>query len=839
MSSSIYELIVTDECVPFDVSLHSVNYVPSHWHNSMEIIFVLRGNLEASVGSLKYSLSEGDVLLINHSLVHEVIGLDLNIIATFQIPLNYMKANLAGGEHIQFDCHAGTAPPEKKSALDQIRQLLAEMVHLTYKKGEAYELEMQSRMLGVLSVLVKQFKSSVTAGGANEKYMERMLRIITYIEDHYKEPVTLQSIAEREFLSVPYLSKFFSEHMGLNFQNYLTSIRLKNAVEELLRHEELPIAELSENHGFPNVKSFYAAFKNRYHITPNEYRKQYRPDLREGKQERPSSNYLTFNQSSALGIINQYLQRRVTYHEEHLHSIQLVRRSIEVGGAGDPLRHTWRNVITIGKAQEGLLGDIQEQLRYVQRTVPFRYLRFHGIFDDGMSVYREDSSGQPVLSFRLTDQLFDFLLSIGLKPFIELGFMPSAMAADPDKTVFYRKSYTSPPASLDRWCGMVDAFIRHNMNRYGAAEVESWMFEFWNEPEFPIFWPSTLDEFNEMYARTYETVKTISPRLQIGGPGRIITIHSNELNERFFAFCRERDCIPDFVPVHFYPHEGMDQIVESDELDVPLAYRKLLEEFKGISANPDFLRDMLIREQQLLQDLGLSQLPLYLTEWNSTAYHRDLTNDTLYKAAYIVKNIVENLDRIESFGYWVLSDNHEEYPAAAELFHGGLGLLTQYGIPKPGMYAFQLLSRLGSTRIAREEGSIVTAGNGGYQIMTYNYAHFDDLYAMGDTSFIHATNRYNGFKEEKTLRQEIELKGIPEGLYQVVTHTIDRLHGSSYDKWVEMGAPSVLRTEDLSYLQDSSVPRRHVQQLEIQDSWTCVSVLEPHAVQLVEIIPVL
>lgn len=126
---------------------------------------------------------------------------------------------------------------------------------------------------------MKQFRTSGSSGAMNEKYMERMLRIITYIDEHYRDAISLQSLAEREFLSVPYLSKFFSENIGLNFQSYLTSIRLKHAVEDLLLREELPIADLALNHGFPNAKSFYTAFKNRYHMTPHEYRKQYRPEM--------------------------------------------------------------------------------------------------------------------------------------------------------------------------------------------------------------------------------------------------------------------------------------------------------------------------------------------------------------------------------------------------------------------------------------------------------------------------------------------------------------------------------------------------------------------------------
>lgn len=842
MRNSIYEIVETSDALPFDVSLHSVNYVPSHWHNSLEMIFVLRGKLEVTVMNQQYHLFEGDVLLINDCHVHEVIGLGQNIIATFQIPSTYLNEHIRGIEQIHFECYSGSVANEQKLALDRIRQYMAEMVELKHKKSEVYVLEMQVRLLSIFSILMKQFKMQATSGAMNEKYMERMLRIIRFIEDNYKEPITLQAIAENEFLSVPYLSKFFSENIGLNFHSYLTSIRLKNTVEDLLRYDEVSIADLALEHGFPNAKSFYAAFKAKYNMTPNEYRNQYRPEL-EADQERSSTNYFSFNQSNALGIINQYLQRGQSFKSSDVQALEQLSGKVNLAASGEPIRHTWKNLMTIGKAKEGLHADVQDHLRYMQQISPFRYLRFHGIFDDAMMVYQEDDQGEGHYNFRLIDQLFDFLLSIGLKPFVELGFMPTAMAADKNMTVFYRSSCVSPPKSMDRWGALVDRFLRHCIKRYGLQEVESWKFEFWNEPELQVFLPGTLENYMDMYRHTYQALKSISSKLLIGAPGRVITFQSKQLFNDFIAFCRENECLPDFIPLHFYPHEDLDHVNwDSGQLDEWFklqSYRQLLSEFMGISPNPDYLKDSLTSERRLLEEHGLADCEQYLTEWNSTAYHRELTNDTLYKAAYIVKNIVDNLDSIEGFGYWVLSDNIEETAASPQLFHGGLGLIAQYGIPKAGFFAYSLLARLGNQLIARGDGYIVTSGGAGYQILTFNYCHFDELYALGDTSFIDTMNRYNGFKEDKTIKLELELEGLPSGKYRLITHTLNREHGSSYDMWLSMGAPESLTADDIHYLKKHVTPRRHVREIELENHYSCISMLEPHAVELIELIPVL
>ncbi|GGG09703.1 GH39 family glycosyl hydrolase [Paenibacillus aceti] len=836
MRKSIYELVETTDALPFDVSLHSVNYVPSHWHNSVEIIFVLRGSLEVTVGHRQQTLSEGDVKLINSGHVHEVIGFHNNIIATFLIPDTFIKGNIRGVEQAYFECDSSTAGKELRPALDRIRQLLAEMVQMTYKRGEVYELEMRIRMLSVFSILMQRFRTEEPEGeGAiKEKYMDRMLRIINYIEEHYQEPIMLQEIAEQEFLSVPYLSKFFSEQIGLNFQSFVSGVRLKNAVDDMLNHIEMPISEIALRHGFPNSKSFYTAFKNRYHITPNEYRRQYNPVM-DKASERISQGYFAFNRASALGIINQYLQRSQSGQELQVAGTKVMTQAIDLSKKGRQLRHTWKNLITIGKAKEGLHEDVQNQLSYLQQHCPFREVRFHGIFDDSMMVYREEE-GRPYYNFRFIDQLFDFLLSIGLKPFIELGFMPSELAAEQGKSVFYIPSYVSGPSSMERWCELLDRFLRHCMNRYGREEVEGWKLEFWNEPELAVFWPGTVDEYNEFYLQSYRAVKRVSDRLKIGAPGRIISTETAAYFHNFITFCREHGCLPDFLPIHFYPHEDL---LENDHRKLEHLYklsdtsfRVVMEQFVSISPNPDILRDMLAQEKRMLRELGVSHLGLYLTEWNSTAYHRELTNDTLYKAAYITKNIAENLDSIEGFGYWVLSDNIEETPASEQLFHGGLGLMAQHGIPKAAMTAYELLAKLGDRLLAQGDSYIVTTGRGSYQVLSYNYCHFDDLYALGDNSFINATNRYNGFKGEKVVKLELDLQGIPPGKYRMVTYTVSREQGSSYDAWVRMGAPDDVTEEDVVYLTAASHPRKHIREVEIESGLSYISQLEPHTVEL-------
>lgn len=842
MPRTIYELVEIDDKLPFDVSLHQVNYVPSHWHNSVEIIFVLNGKLEVRVGTETQTITEGDICLINQSHVHEVVGLTSNIIATFLVPVPYLKVHVQGIDQMYFDALAGKPDMEDNESYRRIRHLLAELVLLKYKRGKVYELDMQTRMLSVFAILIKQFRNDPVQGAVNEKYKERMLSIINYIDDHYKEPISLQALAEREYLSVPYLSKFFSENIGLNFQSYLTSIRLKYAVEELLRNEGTSVADIGSNHGFPNMKSFYTAFKNKYHKTPNEYRQQYERSISTPSHAPDfSTSYAEFSQTRALDIIEQFLE--YMKQEENTDTSVLIGRTstarqVNVTHSKRSIQHTWKNLITIGKAKEGLHADVQDQLRYLQARCPFNYLRFHGIFDDEMMVY-DEVDGEPRYHFRLTDQLFDFLLSIGIRPFIELGFMPSKLAQDPEQTVFRNKSCVSPPISIRMWCELIDHFVRHCVNRYGLKEVSSWRFEFWNEPELAYFWPGSQDEYKEMYLQTYRTLKSISTELQIGAPGRILMIPYDWFAGPFYQFCRENNAIPDFIPVHYYPNELVPETEETHRQSYPDLIHKKMNIFSGISKDSDRLNKMLNQELTIMKREGLDHLPIHITEFNSTTDHRELTNDTLYKAAYIAKNIVENLDKVESFGYWVLSDNIEEFTASCHLYHGGMGLMTQYGIPKAAMLSYELLSKLGDQLLDQGEGFIVTRNKEAYQILAYNYCHYDELYLAGDVSLIHQTSRYHRFKDEKILNLEIALRGLPECNFRITRQKLTRQQGSSYDAWVRMGAPEQLSLEDIQYLKSTALPERFTEIRTPNEAQSFVFELEPHAVELIEISPLL
>jgi xylan 1,4-beta-xylosidase len=192
--------------------------------------------------------------------------------------------------------------------------------------------------------------------------------------------------------------------------------------------------------------------------------------------------------------------------------------TLSARSAGRPLKHFWSTCVGAGRAQEGLRANWRQHLSLAVKHCGFRYLRFHGLFHDDMCVYREHA-GRPIYNWQYIDNLFDLMLETGIRPFVELGFFPKEIAAKNSKTQFWWKGNITPPENFDKWAALIDAFVRHCLQRYGENEVREWYFEVWNEPNLcPAFWDGTRSQYFEMYRVSVETIKAIDPGLRVGGP---------------------------------------------------------------------------------------------------------------------------------------------------------------------------------------------------------------------------------------------------------------------------------------------------------------------------------
>jgi xylan 1,4-beta-xylosidase len=452
----------------------------------------------------------------------------------------------------------------------------------------------------------------------------------------------------------------------------------------------------------------------------------------------------------------------------------------------------WRVLTTAGRAAEGLRAAWRDQLRFVQREIGYSYIRFHGVFHDEMMVYREHD-GEPVYCWTYLDDLFDFLLSVQLRPFLELGFAPEAMKSG-DETTFFWRGNISPPAGMERWNALVRALLEHLISRYGREEVRSWYFEVWNEPNLGgIFWTGGRERYFELYEQTARTVRSVDQHFRVGGPATSNFTEEGEAPwfKEFAEYCQRRNVPVDFFSCHPYPNTWSID-TEGNQLT---GYR-----------GPDATQRDLSWLARFRDRSFAPNAEIHLTEWNSSPSPRDLVHDTAFMGPFLVESYLSASGLVDSLGYWVFTDLFEENGLGRGPFHGGFGLLTVQGVPKPAFYAMKFLAQLGSRELDRGPGWIVTESAGELRVLLWNYCHYTEAFASGDRSELRRSDRYGAFESGDPREISIDLTRWGNAPRTFEVQSVDRAHGSAYDRWVEIGAPEHLSRAEEQALRAAAVP---------------------------------
>lgn len=417
-----------------------------------------------------------------------------------------------------------------------------------------------------------------------------------------------------------------------------------------------------------------------------------------------------------------------------------------------PFPHFWEQMFGSGRAILALRAGYRRDLSRVERATGFHWVRFHGIFDRDVGVYRTGPHGRPEYNFTYVDQIYDGLLKRGVRPFVELSFMPPALAAREVSQGFWYDPIVSPPKHWGAWRALIQHFARHLVKRYGIKEVAQWYFEVWNEPNGP-FWAGVPREatYFHLYDVTARALKSVSPRLRVGGPA---TAQAAWITA-FIRHCATHHVPVDFVSTHVYGDDTPEHVFAT--------------------RTPISRRDMVIRAVQKVHREVLASplphLPIILSEFNATytGDESDVT-DSPYIGPWLANTIRACDGLVQFMSYWTFSDVFEESGIARSPFHGGFGLITDDGIAKAAFNDFRLLHQLGTVRLANpSDSAIVTRrANGALAIAVWNYA---------------PPGRGGASK-----RYALTIRHVP-GVKRAVVWLVDRNHGSALTAWQAMGRP--------------------------------------------------
>lgn len=493
---------------------------------------------------------------------------------------------------------------------------------------------------------------------------------------------------------------------------------------------------------------------------------------------------------------------------------------------GQTITPFWRTCVGGGRVAEALRADFQKHLEMVQREMPFQYIRMHGLFHEDMMVYREED-GRPVTNWQYVDLVYDHWLSIGIRPFVELGFMPYDLASG-SETVFWWRGNITPPKDWERWEWFIGEFIQHVIERYGLDEVRSWYFEVWNEPNLDGFWKDAdFAAYMELYERTTRVIKAVSPVLRVGGPASSGSSGQPGVapwGEQFLEACAQYNLPLDFFSTHPYPTFHPVDFTGQGYMtwDSP---NRLLVDARGY--------------EQLLQQSAYPGVERHYTEWSSSPSPRDPVHDTAFMASFIVDNNIRARGLMNSLSFWVVSDIFEENRLGDTPFHGGFGLVNTQGLKKASYHGYWFLSRLGNEMLSDGDGYAVTRReNGTLAVLLWNYCHYrpdaNDSRRMAEAT---PDEIYELFEQQAPRDFNLVLEDIGPSV-RIQATRFDRDHGSVYDAWVGIGAPGHILPADLDVLRrrmelDVSVQRATLSEGRLD--WR--ETVQPFGVTLLEITP--
>lgn len=783
--------------------------------NICRFLLVLKGNVSVAIQNKTFHFNEYDVFMVGSDVLCNILSKNKNLVLILEIDMDFLSSELEDIPSITCNSKAN-----ENESYELLRKALAELAKGYYSQEVTSDLLLTSSLYKFIYILSK-FRSNAdqneeTDQLIDEKYQARIYEIKRYIKQNYNKQITMNDLAAHLYLTPQYTSKYIKQHLGVNFVSYVNSIRLNHAVKELLNTNN-SITQLAFNNGYPNLTAFNKAFRDVYKETPMKYR----------------------NHSLLIHEVNskEELEKMINisseeHHEAEMKLEKIINKNENVPSNLDtkfiepifadvsdstPLQKACFEIINLGFAVNILSNSFQKQLATTQSELNFKYARFQGIIEPDI-IDKIPNTNQ--YNFSKANRIIDFLYSINLLPFIEIGTKPRKVNISSNDFVYYSDN-RSLFQSLDEWKEFTQGFINNCINRYGIAEVEKWKFELWLPHGKKLeYTKNSVIDFIEHYEIIYKTFKKTLPKGQVGGFGYNISTNENILQDVIHSLTK-RGIVLDFLTLISFHLE----IQKKDETSPPY-----------FTTNSEYLSQKITYLQKQLKQLVKKEIPIILAEWNFDYTSRNYVNDSIFKALFITKNILENTSHIQAIGYWLLSDITSEYKDTNKILFGGNGLITVDGIKKPAYFAYQFLSKLGGDVIKRGNGYIITTtSRDTYQILLYNYNHPSDFFCFKYDTEINIDNVNDIFEQPISKEISIDINNISKGNYRVKTYSLNKDHGSILDEWIKMGAIQNITPIEINYFNSITVPSQNIYYTYAEDTLRIQDTLSINEIHLITI----
>jgi beta-xylosidase/AraC-like DNA-binding protein len=798
-----------------DLSVRRITSKVSRSSTFIELLFILEGNVDIHLvrsdtytqsDHSPYSLHNSDIILFNPTEKYVLQPKDSCTVFSVLLPPQVLSKAYKNNVPV-FVCNSAEDTNHDYSVL---RNVLSEIMFENLNKENDNQLMIDSLLYRMLYILKAHHSLNAKDIFGSDEFKSTSFRIQSirqYILQNYRSPITLQSLSTFFYLTPQYLSRFIKIHFHITFYKYLTNIRLESATVDLSRTDET-LTDMAYNNGFPNLSAFNKAFKDKYGVTPTEYRAQQKQTIAvpealpalESEPEEIDYGYLRNSLNTLPALLNPSL-----FDAEQL---AITANAME----STPYVKTWENLINIGYTVDFNDRNYYEQIKTLNSEIHFTHMRIQGIF--GV----EQSQGK--YSFASCDKIFDFLSSIGIKPYIEISNKHKMITTSMRNTLDINNQTNG---DLE----IVPAFkqlLKHVINRYGPAEVEKWKFGFWAEHNHVLVYDQqSVEKYVADFREIYFYSKNLLPGVQIGGPGFNAPADISSLTAIMKGLTR-KDLTPDFLSFYIYPYtilSNRDAPKHTHDNTHVIQWDKA-----GISLK-------IAEIKQTVSEINPMINKYYISEWNSDHINRNPLHDSLFKAPYIIYNVINNFDHIESLAYSPLSDISCEYKDTDNLLFGGSGLLTRNGIKKPGYYAYYFLSKLGTNIIKKSENYIITTKyKSQYEVLIINYKHLNKRYRIKSDVSYNLNQQVDYLEDLKSLNFTLDIDNVSPGKYIIKQYVLSSAYGSILNEWARLNMPDYFNQSEIDYLERTCIPKLNIYTQECNQTIRLQNMLEPNEVNL-------
>ncbi len=767
----------------------------------IELFYILSGNMKITTGMEQYELHTEDIILtdFNETGKWELDrhGLMIQLSVDYFYLCSQMK-----GIRPHFLCNSVEEGGEKYDRLKKIIEKIAK----EYIATERFDgLKYTSYTYQLLLLITEEFsdtkKSEVQTAYGEDARLSAML---DYIYMNYDREISLTDLTERLYVSVSSLSRFFSKKMGMSFVEYVKRFRLQK-VKEDLKMSKAPITQIAVENGFSNSSSMNRSFKEMYQITPTEYREQIK-EAEKVQQEKEEQS-------------KKKIMRRLAKLQNENTTAYAKENEIIIDGENDAgYFETGLGILNIGPAADVLNAEIQRQILMFWKDFDYSYMRLWNVFSKRLIMSTEEGK---TLNYYFLDQVLDFFVNNGIPLFLDIGRMTETTREN-EKNVLYAQETRLEFESEGEWCEFLMKFLNHLADRYGERLIEKWIFEFSFFLNDRPYYRTKGYQAKRAWEVSVGCVKSVFPNIKVAGPG-LLAEENMELTEMIVHDFLSARIRPDIFTSFHFPYM------------VVMGNVKLLGELKKI-VRTDFLKEKIETIRHILKQEQFEG-EFYVTDWNYSVSNRSYLEDSSFRAAFLVKNILQNRKNVDMLGVWYASDVISNYGDMSGPLIGSAGIMTVHGIKKPAYYALDMLEQLGTHIIAEGDNFIITKKNeNSYQILCFHYVGLGPKFFLTEENSQGPEEIYHLFEGNARLHLDFVLENITNAQYSIRQTIVNEDSGSVLKRWIELGAEKELSVSEREYLASSSYPAMLKEKLMVNNRKIKMHIsLKPNEVRLIQI----